>query len=119
MAESPTEPLNPPAEVPAKTESPAQRRARLLRQGGKVFLASLGCWVMGSMFTFPSVVATDLLHSNTTIYGTPISFGNSLDMLGSLVQLGSLPQQRGRVGVQSGVGHGHGRTHGGRQHLRH
>lgn len=91
MAESPTEPLNPPAEVPAKTESPAQRRARLLRQGGKVFLASLGCWVMGSMFTFPSVVATDLLHSNTTIYGTPISFGNSLDMLGSLVQLGSLP----------------------------
>ncbi|XP_063604407.1 facilitated trehalose transporter Tret1-like isoform X1 [Penaeus indicus] len=91
MAESPTEPLNPHSEVPAKTESPSQRRSRLLRQGGKVFMASLGCWVMGSMFTFPSVVATDLLHSNTTIYGTPISFGNSLDMLGSLVQLGSLP----------------------------
>ncbi|XP_047483521.1 facilitated trehalose transporter Tret1-like [Penaeus chinensis] len=91
MAESPTEPLNPHSQVPAKTESRSQRRSRLLRQGGKVFMASLGCWVMGSMFTFPSVVATDLLHSNTTIYGTPISFGNSLDMLGSLVQLGSLP----------------------------
>ncbi|XP_042886840.1 facilitated trehalose transporter Tret1-like [Penaeus japonicus] len=107
MAESPTAPLNPSSEGPAKTESPAQRRSRLMRQGGKVFMASLGCWVMGSMFTFPSVVATDLLHSNTTIYGTPISFGDSLDMMGSLVQLGSLPGAWAVAGLAVVLGRRH------------
>nr|XP_053644763.1 facilitated trehalose transporter Tret1-like isoform X1 [Cherax quadricarinatus]XP_053644765.1 facilitated trehalose transporter Tret1-like isoform X1 [Cherax quadricarinatus]XP_053644766.1 facilitated trehalose transporter Tret1-like isoform X1 [Cherax quadricarinatus]XP_053644767.1 facilitated trehalose transporter Tret1-like isoform X1 [Cherax quadricarinatus]XP_053644768.1 facilitated trehalose transporter Tret1-like isoform X1 [Cherax quadricarinatus]XP_053644769.1 facilitated trehalos len=69
------------------------RRKRLLKQGFKIFIASLGTWIMGTMFVWPSVLAQDLSsQSNTTIYGTLLQYSSTqMDMAGSLVSLGSLP----------------------------
>lgn len=72
-------------------ESPRARRRRLLQQLGKVMRASLGMCLIGSLYTFPSVLLSDATRHNTTIYGNTISFDGRQDMISSLVLLGSLP----------------------------
>lgn len=73
-------------------EGQHERRQRLLRQAFKVFLSSLGMWSMGSMFSFASVMASDLENNNTTIYGTPISLTNTqMDMMSSILVSCTLP----------------------------
>ncbi|XP_045589370.2 facilitated trehalose transporter Tret1 [Procambarus clarkii] len=72
-------------------ESPKVRKRRIFRQLCKVMQASLGTIMIGTLFTFPSVMTADLEESDTTIYGTHISLQGHDDMIGSLVMLGSLP----------------------------
>ncbi|XP_071531475.1 facilitated trehalose transporter Tret1-2 homolog [Panulirus ornatus] len=75
-----------------QTELKSDRRMRLLRQGIKVFLISLGMWTTGSITAFPSVMAQDLLSHNTTFSGSSINFTSSqFDLVGSLTALGTLP----------------------------
>ncbi|XP_066968806.1 facilitated trehalose transporter Tret1-like [Macrobrachium rosenbergii] len=69
-------------------EDPQEKRSRLMKQGMKMFLVSLGKWSIGSMLTFPSVVANDLRQNNTTMFGTPISLTDSqMDMLSSFLSI--------------------------------
>ncbi|XP_042234718.1 facilitated trehalose transporter Tret1-like [Homarus americanus] len=78
-------------EVKKEGEKPQERRKRLLRQLTKVLQAALGSCMMGTLFTFPSVVSSDFANYNTTIYGTTISMEGYVDMIGSMVMAGSLP----------------------------
>ncbi|XP_069955881.1 facilitated trehalose transporter Tret1 [Cherax quadricarinatus] len=72
-------------------ESSESKKKRIWRQLGKVMQVSLGTCMIGTLFTFPSVIAADLYAHHTTIYGTNISIDGLEDMVGSLVMLGSLP----------------------------
>ncbi|XP_050689708.1 facilitated trehalose transporter Tret1-like, partial [Eriocheir sinensis] len=75
----------------SEKELPAARRKRLLRQFSKVARASLGTGLMGTLFTFPSVLASDLQRNPTSLYGTPLSMDGLQDLVGSLLMLSSLP----------------------------
>ncbi|XP_045599145.1 facilitated trehalose transporter Tret1 [Procambarus clarkii] len=72
-------------------EDKRTRRRRLFLQGFKIFTVSLAMWFMGSVFVFPSVVAEDLSRHNTTLYGNTLALTpTQMDMMGSVVSLGSL-----------------------------
>lgn len=75
----------------AGKELPGARRKRLLRQLSKVGRASLATGLMGTLFTFPSVLADDLHKHGTSLYGTPLTIDGLQDLVGSLLMLSSLP----------------------------
>ncbi|CAL4140766.1 unnamed protein product, partial [Meganyctiphanes norvegica] len=63
-------------------EGLGDRRRRLLYQTSIVSLVGFGYVAMGLAITFPSVLASDMLHYNTTIYNTTITFTDSqMDMV--------------------------------------
>ncbi|KAK3893534.1 hypothetical protein Pcinc_002659 [Petrolisthes cinctipes] len=74
-----------------KTEEPSMRRRRLLKQLLMVQCVSLGSCMMGTQFTYPSELFSDLDQHNTTLYNTYIDLDGKEDLVGSLLVVGSLP----------------------------
>ncbi|XP_069955484.1 facilitated trehalose transporter Tret1 isoform X2 [Cherax quadricarinatus] len=57
-----------------------------------VMAASVSYFVMGMSLSFPNVLASDLLSDNTTLFNTQLQFQDwQLDMMGSIVTIGSVP----------------------------
>ncbi|XP_042878112.1 facilitated trehalose transporter Tret1-like [Penaeus japonicus] len=73
-------------------ETASERRMRYGKQSLMFLATSFGYISVGMTLTWPNVFASDVMVNNSTLFGTQIAVSDwQMDMVGSMIFLGSLP----------------------------